>query len=120
MENAPGHDDSLENSEESSEEDFAKGDSEEIIQKVFGSYDLGGRSGIDARTREALIQSFGGSSGSCLICISDVKRKDAIWNCGECYCVFHMQCIQRWSRDSIFQQKNELENESGKKNFYII
>lgn len=46
---------------------------------------------------------------SCLICISSIKKQDAIWTCGSCYCSFHMSCIQRWGKDSIFQQKNDAE-----------
>ena len=51
-------------------------------------------------------------SGSCLICICDVKKKDAIWSCEQCHCVMHLQCIQRWAKDSIYQQKRDLENDN--------
>ena len=79
-----------------------------MIEKVFGTYN--NNSGVDVRTREALVQSIG--SGSCLICISGVKKKDPIWSCESCHCVFHLQCIQRWAKDSIFQQKRDLENDN--------
>ena len=51
-------------------------------------------------------------SGSCLICICDVKKRDAIWSCEQCHCVMHLQCIQRWAKDSIYQQKRDLENDT--------
>ena len=86
-------------SEESSEEQELLEESNEIIEKVFNAYDL--KNIQDSRTKEALIQSI--SSGSCLICISAVKKKDQIWSCTSCYCSFHMNCIQRWARDSIYQ-----------------
>ena len=88
-------------SEESSEEQELLEESNEIIEKVFNAYDL--KNIQDSRTKEALIQSI--SSGSCLICISAVKKKDQIWSCTSCYCSFHMNCIQRWARDSIYQVK---------------
>ena len=72
---------------------------------MFGSY--GVECGGD-RTKEALLSCIG--SGSCLICIGDLKRKDTIWNCTECYCSFHLQCIQRWAQDSIFQQQRDFES----------
>ncbi len=34
-----------------------------------------------------------------------------MWNCGNCFCTFHLQCIQRWAKDSIFQQKADQESE---------
>ena len=74
----------------------------------MGNYSQAG--GIDIRTKEALVQSIG-SSGSCLICISDLKKKDPVWSCQECHCILHMQCIQRWATDSIYQQKRDLESQ---------
>ena len=75
------------------------------------------------RTKEAVLSAFSskeirGNEGtvttsSCLICISGIKRNDAIWNCLSCYDTFHLPCIQRWAKDSIFQQKNQMEEESG-------
>ncbi len=40
-----------------------------------------------------------------------IRKQDAIWNCENCFCSFHLTCIQRWSRDSIFQQRNDRENQ---------
>ena len=74
------------------------------------------------RTKEAVLSAFsskqlngtnGGKTSSCLICISGIKRNEAIWSCKSCYDTFHLTCIQRWAKDSIFQQKNLLEEESG-------
>jgi NF-X1-type zinc finger protein NFXL1 len=33
-----------------------------------------------------------------------------VWNCHKCYCVFHLNCIQRWSKDSIYQKKQIQES----------
>jgi len=107
LETAQSFEDS-ENSDDSSEQDANTADCDEIIQRVFGSYD--NLSGTDVRTKEALVQSIG--SGTCLICICDVKKRDAIWSCEQCHCVMHLQCIQRWAKDSIYQQKRDLENDN--------
>ena len=53
-------------------------------------------------------------ASSCLICISGIKKNDEVWNCQSCFDTFHLSCIQRWAKDSIFQQKNELEEESSR------
>ena len=87
----------------SNEEDL---NTDDLVERVFGSYGI--ECGGDTRTKEALISCIG--SGSCLICIGDLKRKDIIWNCTECYCSFHLQCIQRWAQDSIFQQQRDFDN----------
>ncbi|XP_048589157.1 NF-X1-type zinc finger protein NFXL1 isoform X2 [Nematostella vectensis] len=42
-------------------------------------------------------------SNVCLICIASIKHVDAVWSCGQCYCIFHLQCIQKWSRDGAVQ-----------------
>lgn len=34
-----------------------------------------------------------------------------IWNCSTCFCSFHLMCIQRWSKDTITQQKLALEGQ---------
>ena len=80
---------------------------DELLLKVFGNY--ANSTGASSRTKEALLQSLK-SSASCLICISDIKRTEAIWTCDECYCILHMQCIQRWAKDSISQQKHDQES----------
>ena len=56
METAQSFEDS-ENSDDSSEQDANTADCDEIIQRVFGSYD--NLSGTDVRTKEALVQSIG-------------------------------------------------------------
>jgi len=50
-------------------------------------------------------------SSTCLICISSVRRTEATWSCSTCYSGFHLVCIQRWAKDTIFQQKQQLEGD---------
>lgn len=48
---------------------------------------------------------------SCLICLSGVKRTEAVWSCKTCYCLFHLVCIQQWARNGIRVQSTVLSEE---------
>ncbi|CAB4055981.1 NFXL1 [Lepeophtheirus salmonis] len=72
---------------------------EELLSRVLADYSL-----KDGSSPSVLRESI--QSGSCLICLSSVKRNEAIWNCGTCYDSFHLQCIQRWARDSLKSSKD--------------
>jgi NF-X1-type zinc finger protein NFXL1 len=107
---------STNSSDDSSEDDDGSGGDQhdELLEKVFQSYSLSG-SGNDAkeRTKEAIVNSMKRGLNSCLICIGSIKKNDAIWNCVHCCCSFHINCIQRWGKDSIFQQKQDIESGPG-------
>ena len=46
------------------------------------------------RTYQMLTSCLGGGSLVCLICISNVKKADAIWTCQQsCYSIFHLRYI---------------------------
>lgn len=84
----------------SSEEEELESDS--ILGSVLQLYSqVGGRSEDLGRTQRFLEDAFQSGAASCLICIGSVKRNDAIWSCVECYCFFHLTCIQRWAKDSV-------------------
>jgi NF-X1-type zinc finger protein NFXL1 len=34
-----------------------------------------------------------------------------IWCCSNCYCFYHLLCIQKWANDSLFQKKQYAENQ---------
>lgn len=93
----------------SEEEDELESDS--ILGSVLQGYSqVGGRSEDLGRTQRFLEDAFQSGAASCLICIGSVKRNDPIWNCVECYCFFHLTCIQRWAKDSVAHQKQALED----------
>ena len=83
---------------------------EELVAKVLGGYSSGDAA-LGASARAALRTAL--QSLSCLICIETVKKTEAIWSCGTCYVSFHIACIQKWAKDSIFQQRQQQEEESG-------
>ena len=83
---------------------------EELVEKMLGSYRGGGvDTGLLQEARNILKNFI--QSSDCLICISSVKRTDSIWSCGTCFVSLHLICIQRWAKDTIFQQKQQLEDD---------
>ncbi len=47
-------------------------------------------------------------SEMCIICLSTLKSIEAIWSCGQCYCVFHLSCIHSWAHDSQHTRSRAL------------
>ena len=50
----------------------------------------------------------------------DRARADPIWSCDTCFTSFHINCIQRWANDSIFQQKQQLEDDPQKREACLL
>ncbi|XP_076351913.1 NF-X1-type zinc finger protein NFXL1 [Tachypleus tridentatus] len=87
----------------SSEEDELE--SEGILNKVLSSYEGSrGDSNDFSRTRQNLLDTLKPGASVCLICIETVKRTDSVWSCIGCYCILHLTCIQKWSKDSLYHQ----------------
>ncbi|KAL7981781.1 hypothetical protein Chor_000838, partial [Crotalus horridus] len=41
-----------------------------------------------------------------------------VWSCSGCFCIFHMPCIQKWAKDSLFLVSSPLTNDDfGKKDY---
>ncbi|XP_075230227.1 NF-X1-type zinc finger protein NFXL1 [Lycorma delicatula] len=101
----------LKNGDYESSEEEEELESETILGSVLKSYShFGGETYDLGRTQKFLEDAFQSGAAICLICIATVKRPDAIWSCIECFCFFHVQCIQRWAKDSIAHQKQGLED----------
>ena len=87
---------------EESEGEGTANDSE-IISSIFVGYRKAGAEAT--KTEQVLKDSMKTGAMVCLICISSIKKNEAIWSCSEkCYCSFHLNCIQRWAKDSIYFQ----------------
>lgn len=94
--------------ESSSEEEELE--SNNLIEDILKNYkNTGAENENLVRTQTFIEEAFLSGAATCLICISRVKRDDAIWSCISCYGFFHIMCIQRWSKDTITQQKQALE-----------
>jgi hypothetical protein len=93
-----------------SDSDVDSDGADELLDRVLDSYrGSGPDTGLLAEAKELLKNAI--QSSVCLICISSVRRTDPIWSCGTCYVSFHINCIQRWAKDTIFQQKQQLEGD---------
>lgn len=72
-----------------------------------------GIDGFDAglaldRTRSLLNSTLNDSP--CLVCLERVSAEEAVWQCGGCYCLLHMECTQQWAR-SCYQEDDERTHE---------
>jgi NF-X1-type zinc finger protein NFXL1 len=92
--------DECESSDDSSD---CEGESEgrELIKNMLKMYyqqltSNDGEGDIDSELVQAAMMA---AAGSCLVCLCSIKRVDPVWSCAQCYCLFHLQCIQQWARD---------------------
>uniref|UniRef100_A0A6J0TA16 NF-X1-type zinc finger protein NFXL1 isoform X1 n=1 Tax=Pogona vitticeps TaxID=103695 RepID=A0A6J0TA16_9SAUR len=91
-----------------------------ILDKTFVTYtkQTGGDASELERTRQYLNDAFQSGAMTCLICIASVKRNQAIWSCTGCFCIFHMPCIQKWAKDSVFLVSSPLtDDDFGKRDY---
>ncbi len=82
-------------SEDSSESEDSEEEAE-VLKKTLSFY------GSDLKDSNSSFEGFlKGKDSSCLICLSGVRRTQAVWSCKLCYRIFHLVCIQQWAKDSI-------------------
>ncbi|KAG9347036.1 hypothetical protein JZ751_005963 [Albula glossodonta] len=88
-----------------------------IVASTFTSYthQTGGDATDLERTRQYLNDAFQAGAITCLICIASVKRNQAVWSCSGCYCIFHIPCIQKWAKDSVFLVSSVTDDDFGTK-----
>uniref|UniRef100_A0A8C1R2L8 Nuclear transcription factor, X-box binding-like 1 n=1 Tax=Cyprinus carpio TaxID=7962 RepID=A0A8C1R2L8_CYPCA len=67
------------------------------------------------KTRHYLHEVCQSGGVTCLICIASVRRTQPVWSCVACYCIFHITCIQKWAKDSIFLVSSVTDEDFGKK-----
>uniref|UniRef100_A0A4W3I8K5 Nuclear transcription factor, X-box binding like 1 n=1 Tax=Callorhinchus milii TaxID=7868 RepID=A0A4W3I8K5_CALMI len=111
-------DENFSSDEDGEEEEDIEGQRGKIVASTFTTYTshVGGDSSRDLeRTKQYLNEAFQSGALTCLICIASVKRNQAIWSCSTCYCIFHLPCIQKWAKDSIFLVSSVLDDDFGKK-----
>lgn len=85
-------------SDESSEEEIHD---DEIISNTIKQYEATLGDGEERSENQMLVDVLQSGATTCLVCIDNVKRLDAIWNCGKCSCILHLQCIQKWAREGL-------------------
>ncbi|XP_030765606.1 NF-X1-type zinc finger protein NFXL1 isoform X2 [Sitophilus oryzae] len=94
----------------SDEEDI---DSTDLIESILKQYSkTGGTNDQILKTQTFIEESVLSGAITCLICISRIKRDDQIWTCNNCFGGFHLNCIQRWSKDTVIQLKQRIEDQT--------
>ena len=84
-------------SDESSDSD----DSEEEKEVLIKTLSLYNKEYGKARSGSCDDSFLKGKDSSCLICLSGIRRVQAVWSCKLCYKVFHLVCIQQWAKDGV-------------------
>ncbi|XP_050803456.1 NF-X1-type zinc finger protein NFXL1 isoform X3 [Gopherus flavomarginatus] len=107
-------------SSSSEEDEDIEGKHVKILAKTFTTYtnQTDGDASELERTRQYVNEAFQSGALTCLICIASVKRNQAVWSCSGCFCIFHMPCIQKWAKDSLFLISSPLtDDDFGKKDY---
>ena len=47
-----------------------------------------------------IIEKLNNNSYECMICTDVIKRQVLTWNCTNCFSLFHLFCIKKWSKTS--------------------
>uniref|UniRef100_A0A1A7XMV2 Nuclear transcription factor, X-box binding-like 1 n=1 Tax=Iconisemion striatum TaxID=60296 RepID=A0A1A7XMV2_9TELE len=103
-----------EDQDETDEGDTQRG---RILESTFTSYtdQTGGDSSGLIRTGQYLTDLFQSGALTCLICIASVRRMQQVWSCSGCFSLFHLPCIQKWARDSVFLISSITDEDFGQK-----
>ncbi|XP_057312601.1 NF-X1-type zinc finger protein NFXL1-like [Hydractinia symbiolongicarpus] len=99
--------------DDSSEEDMHE---DEIINKTVKEYQ-NLLQDQECEENQFLIDVLQSGAVTCLVCIENVKRLDAIWSCSQCCCIFHLQCIQKWAKEGVGRQALSCNEDISKQNF---
>ncbi|XP_037832548.1 NF-X1-type zinc finger protein NFXL1 [Kryptolebias marmoratus] len=106
-------------SDEDNDDDDDDGDQQrgKILESTFTSYTVqtGGDSSGLLRTGQYVSDLFQSGALTCLICIASVKRTQPVWSCSGCFSLFHLPCIQKWARDSVFLISSVTDEDFGQK-----
>ncbi|GLD74190.1 NF-X1-type zinc finger protein NFXL1 [Lates japonicus] len=97
--------------------DHKEGKTGKILESTFTTYtdQTGGDSTGLVRTGQYVSDLFQSGALTCLICIASVKRTQAVWSCSSCFSLFHLPCIQKWARDSVFLVSSVTDEDFGQK-----
>lgn len=92
----------------SAEESSDSSDSEEeteVLKKVLTRY----KAELGKNDSYTSLENFlKGKDNGCLICLSAIRRVQAIWTCKLCHRMFHLVCIQQWAKDGVLLRTRDL------------
>ncbi|KAJ6668565.1 hypothetical protein lerEdw1_012047 [Lerista edwardsae] len=112
--------DQFSSSSEDEDNEEVEGKHGKILAKTFTTYtnQTDGDASELERTRQYMNEAFQSGAMTCLICIASIKRNQAVWSCTGCFCIFHLPCIQKWAKDSLFLISSPLtDDDFGKKDY---
>uniref|UniRef100_A0A3B4F7X3 Nuclear transcription factor, X-box binding like 1 n=1 Tax=Pundamilia nyererei TaxID=303518 RepID=A0A3B4F7X3_9CICH len=97
--------------------DHKEGKRGKILASAFTTYtdQTGGDATGLQRTGQYVSDLFQSGALTCLICIASVKRTQAVWSCSSCFSLFHLPCIQKWAKDSVFLVSSVTDEDFGQK-----
>ena len=95
-------------SSSSSSEDSDDDSTHHVLSKTLSKYlqDFGECGG--GQQGELPVSLLSSAPGSCLICLSGIRRSAAVWSCLQCYCSYHLECVQLWVRDGVTDQRGAV------------
>ncbi|XP_022660547.1 NF-X1-type zinc finger protein NFXL1-like [Varroa destructor] len=70
-----------------------------------------GYAGEKENSRDIMSALLAGSI-TCVICIENVRHQEATWSCTSCYQILHLDCVNKWAKDSLYPQAKPGENVS--------
>lgn len=59
---------------------------------------------------EELLTGLLNDSYECMICMNFIRRRQSIWHCEECYALFHLDCISKWSKNSMEEARSQRQS----------
>lgn len=62
---------------------------------------------IDSSQARSLIEQLINGSYECMVCCESVKWSNQVWNCSNCFHIFHLSCIRKWARSEAAAVKEE-------------
>ncbi|RWS25977.1 Protein shuttle craft-like protein [Leptotrombidium deliense] len=67
----------------------------------------------DESQREILEEMLRKGEYECMVCCEEIRVHDSIWNCSNCYNIFHLKCIKQWalSNGSLSVQNTGQQND---------
>uniref|UniRef100_A0A3Q2YKF6 Uncharacterized protein n=1 Tax=Hippocampus comes TaxID=109280 RepID=A0A3Q2YKF6_HIPCM len=103
--------------EEDDDDDDKEHKDARVLQSTFITYasHTGGDITDLQRTGQYVSELFQSGALTCLICIALVKRTQPVWSCSGCFSLFHLPCIQKWARDSVFLLCSATDEDFGRK-----
>ena len=90
-----------------SDSDEESDDDTDKLQRIIDGYSNSSGGKLDSDFVKNVVVGLKNvlTSTSCLICISSVKKTDAIWSCDNCYNTFHINCIQKWAKARTLKRR---------------